>query len=486
MTSSAISTPSTARSRSRTLLRAACVVGTCLALEPTAWGAIAGIPDSPRPGVIPTAWVGWSNDSFGGEMGRDTDDFRTNAFNAGLRLDERWLAAVDDSMLTDANVPAARQSRSDELTATVGYLVLPGTDLGAWGKTWVSAGVGARLSGNLGGASMQNRFHDLLGYERIELPYDRSAFDGVGYLSASWLWLDRDAGLGTAFLDRGHLGIGVDAAGLASTGGETQVSLGAKLVAVGRDGSFFLGLRQQFNQGPQASASAAAVAAHEAGTWLVYGSSAGGWYFEGGANLDTQASMGRIGWMWQRGGARDEQPEITEMEGLIGLYQGYSLGLQCRWQPQWVRDSVGSQVSLLFDYRFGQYPSTEWNDDMVVVRQPLIGVDLALTPPRDGFQVTPFVYLGVGVREERIRTDGSEPRFEPQRAVRGVAQGGAGVRVYWGKLPGGEVTARYGISLVYDRWQPFSEATAVNGTDRETYQRPGGGFGIRLAATVAW
>jgi hypothetical protein len=60
------------------------------------------------------------------------------------------------------------------------------------------------------------------------------------------------------------------------------------------------------------------------------------------------------------------------------------------------------------------------------------------------------------------------------------------VRMYWGRLPGGEVTARYGISLVYDHWQPFSEATAVNGTDHETYQRPGGGFGIRLAATVAW
>jgi hypothetical protein len=469
-----------------TLLRAA-GLGACLALGAPAWGAIAGIPESPRPGMVPGAWIGWSNDSFGGEMGKDTDDFRTNAFNAGLRLAERWVVAVDDSMLTDAQVAKAQRSRSDEVTATVGWMALPGTDLGDWGQVWATIGVGGRASGNLGGEALQNRWHDLLGYERIELPYARRAYDGVGYLAASWLWLEREgAGFGTPFLDRGHLGVALDAAGLASTGGETQVSLGVKLVALGRDGSFQLGVRQQLNAGPQASAAAAAVAAHEDGTWLVYGSSAGGWYFEGGVNLATQASIGRIGWMWERGANRARDPDITALEGVIGLYQGYSLGLQCRWQPEWVRDTVGPLVSLLFDYRFGQYAGPEWNDDMVVVRQPLLGVDVAWSEPRDGLQATPFAYLGAGLREERIRSSGPNPRFEQQRAVRGVVQGGVGVRLYWGQLPRGDVTARYGVSLVYDRWQPFSGATAVNGADHDQYQRPGGGFGMRLAAMVAW
>ena len=61
---------------------------------------IAGTPAAPRPGPIPTYWLGWGNDALGGNIGDNTDDYRTTALNYGMVLEERWLVAIDASVLT--------------------------------------------------------------------------------------------------------------------------------------------------------------------------------------------------------------------------------------------------------------------------------------------------------------------------------------------------------------------------------------------------
>jgi hypothetical protein len=439
--------------------------------------AIAGVPEEPRPGTLPGAWLAWSNDSFGGEMGQNTDDFRTNAMSGGVRLGTRWVAAFDYSMLTHLEVPGAER-RCDELTASLGYrhdfMELP--------RAWLAVGAGVRIAGDLGGEGVQNAWHQVWDYEEVRVPYEDGGSAGIAYVAGGWACVP-DLAL-TEVLER-RLGIHVSGAALATSDGEYQGALSLQLALTGRDAAFWIGMREQLNGGDNLSAVAAAVATHEDGTWLVFGTSAGAWSFDGGVDVHTQATVGRVGFLWRRGtGAAPTQ--VAEIEGILGLYEGYALGLQYRWRPHWLDDLSGGRAAMMLDYRFGQYPGVDWYGNNVVVRQPLIGIDLAWAAPRAGFQLLPFIYAGAGVRQEEVETTLPGARFPKDDAVRAVLQGGIGLRCCWGALPAGERTARYGVSLVYDVWQPLGDATVSNGFETGTYQESGSAAGLRLAAMVAW
>jgi len=439
--------------------------------------AIAGVPEEPRPGTLPGAWMTWSNDSFGGELGQNTDDFRTNAFSGGIRVGESWVVAFDYSMLTHLAILGDEQ-RSDELTMTLGYR----HEFTALPRAWAAAGAGLRLAGNLGGESAQNRWHDLWGYDRVSVPYEDGGSAGVAYVAAGWSYIPELSLVD--FLDQ-RVGIHVSSAGLASTGGEFHGQASLQLAATGRDAAFWFGVRGLLNGGTTITDTAGYVADHEEGTWLVFGTSAGAWSFEGGTNVATEATVGRIGFMWRRGQA-EGPAQVAEIEGILGLYEGYSLGLQYRWRPHWLDQLSGGRAAMMVDYRFGQYPGVEWYGNNVVVRQPLLGIDLAWAPPRGGFQLSPFVYLAAGVREETVEITLPGARFPEDNAVRAVIQTGVGLRCYWGTLPIGDRTARYGLSVVYDVWQPLGDATVNNGVETGTYQERHGAAGFRLASTVAW
>lgn len=439
--------------------------------------AIAGVPEEPRPGTLPGAWVTWSNDSFGGELGQNTDDYRTNAVAGGLRLGDAWVVAFDYSMLTHLADLGAEQ-RSDEMTITLGYR----HEFVGSPRAWVGAGAGLRVAGDLGGETMQNRWHDLWGYDPVEVPYEDGGSEGVAYLTGGWSYLPELSLVD--FLDQ-RLGVHLSAAGLASSGGEFQGTASLQVAATGRDAAFWVGLRGQVNSGTTITDTAGYVADHEEGTWVTFGTSAGAWSFDGGTNLDTKATSGRIGFMWRRGQG-DGPAQMAEIEGILGLYEGYALGLQYRWRPQWLDEISGGRAAMVLDYRFGQYPGVEWYGNNVVVRQPLLGIDVAWAPPRGGFQLTPFAYLAAGVREESVEVTLPDARFPEDDAIRAVIQGGVGLRCYWGTLPLGERTARYGVSVVYDVWQPLGVATVDNGIETGTYQERNGAAGLRLASTVAW
>jgi hypothetical protein len=448
-----------------------------LGLAAPGWSAIAGVPEEPRPGTLPGSWLTWSNDSFGGEMGRNTDDYRTNAFSGGLRVGDHWVVAFDYSMMTYLQVPGSEE-RCDELTATLGYRLAPDQ----LPDSWLIAGAGIRHAGDLNGDAVQNGWHDLWGYDQVDVPYEDGGTEGVAYLSAGWAWRPNLAW--SAMLDH-HLGLHLAGTALATTGGEYQMAVEAKLAATGRDAAFWIGLRQQFNAGTTITQVAEQVAEHEEGTWLIFGTSAGAWSFDGGTDLRTQATIGRIGFLWQRGQHKGPA-QVAEIEGILGFYEGYALGLQYRWRPQWLADLSGGRAATMLDYRFGKYPGMDWYGNNVVVRQPLVGIDVGWSAPRAGFQLTPFAYVAAGVREESVEVTLPGARYPTDRAVRAVVQGGVGLRCAWGPLPTGERTARYGVSVVYDVWQPFGEAEVSNGIETGTYQQRNSAAGVRLAATVAW
>ena len=338
------------------------------------FGGVAGVPESPRPGELPGAWLVWSNDSFGGELGGTTDDYRTNSFNGGVRVGPQWVVAVDYSMLTYLKVPGS-ETRSDELTATLGYRY----EVPSVPETWIAAGAGARFAGDFGGESGQNKWHEMWGYKLVNAPYEENDSAGVGYINAGWAW--RPALPTFPTFDQ-RLGLFVSGAALGSTSGELNTALTVHLAASGRDAAFWVGLRQQYNTGDTLSKTAAEVAEYENGSFLLLGMSAGAIYFEGSTDLSRKATQGRLGLMWHRGSGI-QKPQIAEVEGIIGLYEGYSIGLQYRWRPTWLDEMTHSHAALMIDYRFGQYPGVNWSGNNVVVRQPLLGVDVSAFPPSD-------------------------------------------------------------------------------------------------------
>ena len=436
---------------------------------------IAGTPAPPRPGPIPDAWLGWSNDAFGGGIGDNTDDYRTSSFNGGLALDERWLVAIDFSLLTAKE--GTPPGRSDELTATLGWLVVEGGARGLQPMPWLALGAGVRMRGDLGGEDAQNRWHRHLDVELVDyLDYEDGGVDGVGYAIAGWTRLLPGLWHG----DR--LALDMDAAVLGTTGGLVQGEADLKLTILGRDGSIWFGGRALGTAGSsRTDPTARAVADHEDGLWLVYGAGIGGWFVDAGLNPVDRASLGRVGWMWGRRAGR-EPPLDGELSGDFGVYEGISLGVDLRWRPRWLTDlPAGRLLRIAASYRFGR-TETKWEDSEVVFRQGTAGMELApATGP--GWAIEPFLRVGLGLREERVIDGGPQPRYREESAITGVLAGSAGVRIL---LPSRAERVRYGLGMAVDGWLPFQSEPIANATQSARYNEEAVAAGATLTATVSW
>lgn len=444
--------------------------------------AVPGLPEPPRPGPLPTAWLTWANDTFDGEIGETPDDLRTNAFAGGVRLG-RVLLAVDYSILTDRGFIDAHRGRSDELTATAGMLLVDDRLRDGWSAR-LAAGGGARWSGDLGGAEVQNRWHRQIDEPAIAIPYEEGDATGLGWARGAWL---QTGGLPRVpLLAGGQLGVEVHGGALATVAGERQASAGVRLVLLGRDGWVHAGVLHDWRGGEPATPTAARVATEEAGTAIEYGVGAGALGLAFAVNLDHGYGSGALSLATGRRAAVAGGGHLAEVEGGLGLYAGYALGWQYRWRPGVLGRALGGRCSVLVDYRYGREQPDGWEDCHLVARQGLLGAELAAAPPRDGFQLVPFIYAGGGVRQEAVTVVGDLPRWREQDALAPVVQAGIGLRVAAGRLPrAGHEAPRYAVAFTYDGWLPLRDAT-LEEDPTERYLRPALALGARISALVLW
>ena len=444
--------------------------------------AVPGLPDAPRPGPLPTAWLNWANDTFDGEIGETADDLRTNAFAGGARLG-RILIAADYSILTDRGFIDTHRGRSDELTATLGVLLVDDRLRDGWSAR-LAAGGGVRWAGDLGGAEIQNGWHREIGEPMVEAPYERGDPVGLGWAEGGWL---QTGGLPrVSLLAGGQLGIEAHGAGLVTGAGESQASLGLRLVLLGRDGWVHAGVVHDWRGGAPATATAVRVAHEEAGTAIEYGVGAGALGLSFAVNLDHGYGSGAISLATGRRPAVAGVGHLAEVEGGLGLYAGYALGWQYRWRPGALGRALGGRCSALIDYRYGRERPVGWDDCHLVARQGLLGAELAAAPPRDGFQLVPFVYAAGGVRQEAVSVVGDNPRWGEQDALAPVVQAGVGLRIAAGRLPRpGSEAPRYAVAITYDGWLPLRDAGLAEDAD-ERYLQPGLALGTRVSALVLW
>jgi len=152
----------------RSLLREYCNrmrIGTCwifalviiLMFKPVKAGEIPGLPPALLPLIDRDFALNFSNDFLG--RGGSVDDFRTQQIILTAKINDRWLAIVDHSILTLVDSPAP--GRVDQLSGSLGYHLLNSTSADSVDRFTV--GGGFRSVGDFAGERMQNGFHRLIG-----------------------------------------------------------------------------------------------------------------------------------------------------------------------------------------------------------------------------------------------------------------------------------------------------------------------------------
>jgi hypothetical protein len=445
---------------------------------------IAGTPTPPRPGPLPNAWLSWTNDALSGEIGENTDDFRTSAFEFQTRLRHRILVCLDHSTLTDKQEHHPTD-RADEATASVGWLLLP-DGANRVGDPWLAVGGGLRFYGDLGGEWVQNHWHHAISIDEVNyLDYDDHDLVGLGYLAGGWV-LPLVAIPDTPFLQRGQLALATSGQGAVTSAGLVQGTIETALTALGQDGAAWIGLRLTRETGEQQGLTATVVADHEDGWWATYGASVGGWFIAGAIEPDSKAATGRVGWQWQRWPGRSDGGSRALMAGELTVLPGPSLGATLRWQPLWLSGGpLGHHAWITGTYRFGR-TGVAWDDNVVVYDQATAGIEFTGGPAGAGFHWEPYADAGLGGRAERVVVRGDVPRYEPDRIITGVAAGAVGLRAVWGPDPAGERTARYGLGLGLEGWLPFQSRRIDNGTQSDRYNLPGWTIGGSVTVLAQW
>jgi hypothetical protein len=249
-----------------------------LMVSATLSAAVPGVPESPSPGPMPTAWLGLANDSIGLNTG--LDDFRTNEVFLAFQPAKRWVVSVDHSMLTSLD----EGTRTDELTIAGGYMPYgDGTDESERCKPWLALGLGLRFSGDVFGSELQNSVHRSIGSDTVELAYEENDAHGLAYGLYVYPWFPVPWG-----------GAQVTVSALITSGGEIQSEPAVWGVAYVHDFKFWTGPRARLRGGSRPGPTADAVAEYERGVWLDYGIGWRAWSLSGAYDIAHEHSLGQL------------------------------------------------------------------------------------------------------------------------------------------------------------------------------------------------
>jgi hypothetical protein len=128
-------------------------------------GEIPGLPPVLLPTIDGDFAINFSNDFLG--RGGSVDDFRTQQIIITTKIDDRWLAVLDHSILTLTDSPAP--GRIDQLSGSLGYHLLYNGNANAIDR--LTVGGGFRSVGDFAGERIQNGFHRLIGSNIDSLLY---------------------------------------------------------------------------------------------------------------------------------------------------------------------------------------------------------------------------------------------------------------------------------------------------------------------------
>jgi hypothetical protein len=455
--------------------------------------AVYGLPEPPTPAPTPQFWLSFSDDFLGMAV-LNTDDYRTANVSMGGKFGENnaaWRFGFDYSMLTNRGDDGSTTSRSDEITASLGYAIIDSERDPELITSLLTLGVGGQLFGNFGGETIQNEMHRTFGYSTVHFPYDAntgiaafSFYHGRMTLNPPW-----DYQFVGPF---GKWALQGESGGLASNLGQIQVYGGVNVVSYGHDSVAWVGARYQLNGGDLPTTTSTVVAEQESGWWLIIGlARTPGITVTASINPERETVAGTVGLSIDNSVSVREGPGYQIDESLKFYPRGGNFGVDLRWQPKWLNYySWSPQDNLVLAYDFGSVEEANWEDNSVTFDQLVIGWaptwQAYLFPQQ--LVCTAGSYLALGGRAERIHADGPAPRF-PEGKVKFsvVGQGELFTRFGWkfNDHPDrwyNQLRVGFGI----DGWLPFPAVEVQRGEDHDQYLIPEWSGNVTIGVTVDW
>ena len=171
--------PSLGRTWLRTATALIGALGFLALVSPGQAVQLPGVTPSLPPGVDRKFELLFGNDFLA--RGGEFDDFRTQQLGVVGAVARRWNLIVNHSILTLEDPKIGDPGRIDHLSGSVGYSLVQ--IRGPTHTQSVEVGGGFRYSSEIGGARIQNGFHQIVGSKPETLPYvDTDRIDGTLWL----------------------------------------------------------------------------------------------------------------------------------------------------------------------------------------------------------------------------------------------------------------------------------------------------------------
>ncbi len=461
--------PSLGRTWLRTVTALIGALGFLALVSPGQAVQLPGVTPSLPPGVDRKFELLFGNDFLA--RGGEFDDFRTQQLGVVGAVARRWNLIVNHSILTLEDPKIGDPGRIDHLSGSVGYSLVQ--IRGPTHTQIVEVGGGFRYSSEIGGARIQNGFHQIVGSKPETLPYvDTDRIDGT-----LWLRLPRHGVLkGDARLPM--LGGEWDflywgrASTLLTTDAEWDGSVGLSAVAAKRWFQGWLGVQGDWRAGHDRDNVSGETAEFEQGAGVVVGFRFGPLIMETVQHFNGDAAWGHLSLVstgQTLSALGSEAHSLSFQAGLsipdvLATFQG-------GWSNcQLLRCSANQRRTVLVDFRSGKPQFGNHVDQYVATRQISAAFELEQAPVSGEDWLTAFGALGAGWREERLEGEG-----EDVGGLRSDTVGRAGLVGDLGLRFGASATSRWLNLLVQvgiSGWLPTSGDTVQFAGKTEQLQRP--------------
>jgi hypothetical protein len=428
-----------------------------------------GVTPSLPPGVDRKFELLFGNDFLA--RGGEFDDFRTQQLGAVGPFAGRWNWIVNHSILTLDRPKSGDPGRIDHLSGSVGYTLVQ--IRGPNHTQTVEVGGGFRYSSEIGGARMQNGFHQMVGSKPVTLPYvDTDRIDGT-----LWLRLPRHGhlkrdvrlpmlGRGWDFLYWGR------ASTLLTTDAEWDGSVGLSAVAARGWFQGWLGVLGDWRTGHDRDNVSKETADFEEGAGVVLGFRFGPLLLETVQHFDGDAAWGHLSLI----STSQELSALGSGTRSLAFQAGLSIpDVLVTYQGRWsdcrlLGCSESQRRTVLVDFRSGRPQFGSQVDQYVATRQISAAFEVE-RPTLPGQEwLTAYGALGGGWREERLEGEG-----EALGGLSSETAGRAGLVGDLGLRFGTSATSNWldlSLQVGLSGWLPTSGETVEFAGISERLQRP--------------
>ena len=435
-------------------------------------GEIPGMPSQLPPTIDSDVEISFVNDFIG--RGGSVDDFRTQQLILMAKLNDRWLALVDHSILTRDS--ASLTGRVDQFSGSLGYRLIDDVDDQRINALMIGAGF--RSAGDFAGERIQNGFHQLVGSEIDVIPYtDTSRTDITAWIDAEHYTELRSA-TGDGWVGKWSTGYWLRGSALATSDGQFDASAAAFVVANRNAIDIWFGLRQDWRSGYTDDVLRETADAEE-DLSIVLGVRFGALVLETVQQTNNDASYGQLRLV--SSGYRSIPP--PQQQTRMGIDVGFILpDVQVELSGRFRTKLLGGvdsrwQSALLVDYRYGEPQKDDDPSLFVRSHQLTVGLDWERLLSGQSGWMSYYVNAAVGWRSEQLFGEGALAGETTSAADRAVLSLGTGLRFSAATLG---AAWKYRIQTGLTAWLPFDDAQRLIGGEMVQIQEPAVGIHIGM------